>query len=96
MKNGSIGQLLDEYLADYPYFETVFFYHDKEANLHLVVTNAVDARDGAYVFSEAIDVRQRLDEAKKELSAIEAKVRSKQREHKQVESAIKKLVRYKD
>lgn len=90
----SFGQLLDEYLTDYPDYETVFLYHDKNENTHLVVTQAEYFMDDADVFSEAIDLRSQIEEKKKELTALEKKVKAKQAAFREVEGAIKKLMQY--
>lgn len=94
MDDRSFGQLLDDYLKEYPEYESIFLYHDKDADGHVVITSTNTSYDYADVFSEDINLRDEIESYKKEIASLQAKIRSLKSEQKSIENAIKKLAKY--
>lgn len=90
----SFGTLLDEYLSEYPGYETIVFFHDRDARPHLVVTQGEQSYDFTEIFTECIDLRQEAADKKKEVQSLQSKINGLQREKKSIENAIRKLAQY--
>lgn len=90
----TFGQLLDDYLADTYTVESVYLYHDKDAQPHIIVTTSESSWDYTEVFSEHHDLTQEVSALKKQVKVLESQIRGLETDKRQVEGAIKKLVKH--
>ena len=88
MSNKTLGQVLDEYLQDTHTVESVYIYHDKQANPHVVLTLSEQDYDYTEVFSWAVDLNAEIEEKQNKITQLNSHIRTLERTKKSVEKAI--------
>lgn len=91
----TLGEALDEFLKDTFTVESVYIYHDQDANPHVVVTVSDVDYDYTDVFSTHHNLNAEVESLKQEVSSQQSKLNSLKREKTSIENAIKKLAKYK-
>lgn len=94
MSSKTLGQALDDYLADTWAVETVYIYQDKDTEPHVILTISDDSYDWVNVFSEDRNLTLDIEAKKKDIIALRAKIRGLEKEKKSVELSIKRLIKH--
>lgn len=90
----TLGQALDAYIEDDFTVESLYLYHDQEAQPHAIVTTSRDSFEYTEVLTKHHDLKQEVADLKKQVEALQTKLRVLKRDKKSIESAIAKLVKY--